>query len=165
MNQALSTAPAWAATPRCVCLHLRARRRRRGRRRAQAVAVERHRAPCRRAVPVSRASHALRLDLRGIPWLRLGGGRCLGGGCAGAGGEVVRAGGRSSLLPAPNVSRPARKPQFSCQTRPTPCPSRGEHCTRWTAKIFVGPDSGVLRDQICTTYGPEVKCWRQVDFW
>ena len=123
MNQALSTAPAWAATPRCVCLHLRARRRRRGRRRAQAVAVERHRAPCRRAVPVSRASHALRLDLRGIPWLRLGSGRCLGSGCAGAGGGVVRAGGRSSLLPAPNVSRPARKPQFSCQTLQSALPA------------------------------------------
>ena len=31
---------------------------------------------------------------------------------------------------------------------------------RWTTRVFFTPDSGVLRDQICTTYGLKVNCVR-----
>ena len=30
---------------------------------------------------------------------------------------------------------------------------------------FVDPKTGVLRDQVCTTFGPKVNCEMQVDFW
>ena len=39
----------------------------------------------------------------------------------------------------------------------------GRHATRWTTKASLGPELGVLRDQICTTQGPKVNCVRQVD--
>jgi len=39
-----------------------------------------------------------------------------------------------------------------------------EGTTRWSTKVSLGPDSGVLRDQICTTQGPKVNCVRHVDF-
>ena len=35
--------------------------------------------------------------------------------------------------------------------------------TRGT-KVSLGPNSGVLRDQICTTYGPKVNSERKIDF-
>ena len=36
--------------------------------------------------------------------------------------------------------------------------------TQRSTKVSLGPDSRVLRDQICTTNGPEVNSMMQVDF-
>jgi len=36
--------------------------------------------------------------------------------------------------------------------------------TQWSTKLSSTPDFGVLRDQICITYGLRVHCVRQVDF-
>ena len=42
-------------------------------------------------------------------------------------------------------------------------PIRAQTARRNT-RVSLTPDSGVLRDQICTTSGPKVNCVMQVDF-
>ena len=39
-----------------------------------------------------------------------------------------------------------------------------EECIWWTTRASLGPDSAVLRDQICTTQGLRVNCVREIDF-
>ena len=41
----------------------------------------------------------------------------------------------------------------------------GKVAARWSSRVPLIPDSGVLRDPICTTHGPKLNCVRQVDFW
>ena len=36
--------------------------------------------------------------------------------------------------------------------------------TRWSTRVSLTPDTGVIRDQICTTRRLKVNCFRQVDF-
>ena len=36
--------------------------------------------------------------------------------------------------------------------------------TRWSSRVSLTPDSGVLRDQSCTTQGPKMNSMRRVDF-